>query len=360
MILRLRLRTQLALLYAILFASLLGIAGFGVYRLMSLRLRADADDNLVDHMAGLWGYIRFTNARPEIKYDPKNQYQAYFLREATRYYQLYDARTGELLLESDDSALLHMAFQPADVLNLQSHPGIDTVYSQPVPVRFRSALFHVEEHPYLLRVGVTVEHDLADLEQLRSVLLRLFPVTTLLAILGAWWMAGRALRPVRDLQREASRISITRLDLRLRRNGTGDELDALAGTFNEVMARLDSGVQQMRNFAGYMAHELRTPMTVLRGETEVELMQPDLPPKWRLHLENHLEEFEKLQRLINRFLLLAKAETGALKLGPRSFDLSGMIREGGNYRRTYHPWGSQKSAPSYCSDSSFSVPHFGI
>src|SRR5215469_5490898 len=108
-----KLRTKLALSYAALFVFLLGSSGVAVYQLLELRLKTAADDNLVDHMAGLWGYVVFRDNRPAVVYDAHNPYVAYFLREATRYYQIYDARDGALLLESEDSALTQLALAPA-------------------------------------------------------------------------------------------------------------------------------------------------------------------------------------------------------------------------------------------------------
>jgi len=321
-----KLRTKLALLYALLFVTLLGVCGLSVYRLMALRMTAAADDNLVDHLAGLWGYVKFREEEPVLEYDLNDSYQSYFVNEATRYYQLYDAASGSLILASDPSRSMRQVLAPAQVRKLVAHPGIDTLDSGSIPLRFRSAVFHAEGRSYLLRVGVSVEQDLDDLRSLRNVLILLLPITTLLAALGAWWMAGRGLQPLRHLQQEASAISITQLGLRLRDRGTGDELDSLAATFNQMLARLESNVAQMRNFAEFMAHELRTPMTILRGEADVELMRPDLPHRWRSHLESQIEEFDKLNLLINRFLLLAKAESGAIKMQREPTNLSDAVR----------------------------------
>lgn len=317
----LKLRTKLAVSYATLFVTLLGSSGFAVYELLAYRLRDAADDNLMDHVAGLWGYVDFRGDAPAIKFDAHNSYVAYFLREATRYYQIYNADNGKLLLESDDSALQQLAVSPVQAVKFAAHPGIDSSAHNGVPLRFRSAVFQANGRPYLLRVGVSVEHDLADLAELRKVLMWLLPFATTIAVGGAWWTAGRTLRPLRKMENEASEISIQQLGRRLPVRGTKDELDSLSETFNLVLARLEASVKQMRSFADFMAHELRTPMTVLRGEVEVELMRPDLPEEWREHFTSHLEEFDKLSRLINRFLLIAKAETGGIQLRRERFDL---------------------------------------
>lgn len=182
----LKLRTKLALSYAGLFVTLLGSSGIAVYELQAFRLRDAADDNLVDHVAGLWGYVEFHGDKPAVKFEPQNPFVAYFLREATRYYQIYDARDGKLLLESDDSALQELALSPAGVLRMAAAPGIDTETRHNVPLRFRSAVFQANENSYMLRVGVSVEHDLASLAELRNILLILLPFATAIAIPGAW------------------------------------------------------------------------------------------------------------------------------------------------------------------------------
>jgi heavy metal sensor kinase len=319
-----KLGTKLAIWYALLFALLLGSSALALFELLELRLRAEADDNLIDHVAGLWGYVEFHGEKPVLKYDPQNKYLTYFLREATRYYQIYDAQSGVLLLESEDSALMQLSLSPAQITKIVDDPGIDTLTRAQASLRFRSAVFHSNGHAYLVRVGVSVEQDLEILSELRKVLLWLFPLTSTMALIAAWWMSAHILRPLRQLEQEANAISITQLNRRLPQRGTNDELDSLAETFNRVLARLDASVRQMRDFADFMAHELRTPMTVLRGEVQVELMRPDLPPEWRSHLESHLEEFGKLNRLIDRFLLLAKAETGGIQFHKQKVSLSDM------------------------------------
>ena len=321
----LSLRTRLALLYAVLFAILLLGAGIAVYRILALELTEAADDNLADHCAGLWGYIQFHDGKPVLAYDAGNHEIAYFLRDATRFYQLYDAASGELLLESPSSSLLHLALPVSEVRRWVNRPGSDLIAVGGEALRLRSALFRADGHAYLLRVGVSVEENLEALAGLKHVLLLLVPIMTLVAVVSAWWMAGRALRPLQDLQNEARAISITQLHRRLPDRGTRDELDALATTFNQVFALLEDAVWRMKQFSTSMSHELRTPLTVLRGEAETALMQPGPPANWRELLTSQLEEFEKLDRLTRRFLLLARAETGEVEFEMRPVDVSALV-----------------------------------
>ena len=102
-------------------------------------------------------------------------------------------------------------------------------------------------------------------------LIVLIPLGVGLAALGGAVIARSALRPVDEMARTARRITAEDLSRRVERRGSGDELDALAETLNEMLARLDAAFGQTRRFAADAAHELRTPLTVLRGGIEVAL-----------------------------------------------------------------------------------------
>ena len=90
----------------------------------------------------------------------------------------------------------------------------------------------------------------------------------LLALGGGWWLTRKALAPVTALTRAAGRINEQSLDQQLPRTGNGDELDQLTGVFNDMTARLDGSFQRVRQFTLHASHELKTPLTVIRGELE--------------------------------------------------------------------------------------------
>jgi two-component system, OmpR family, sensor kinase len=177
----------------------------------------------------------------------------------------------------------------------------------------------------LLRVGETFEDLNADRKQLFELMLLLIPLATGVSAITGWWIAARALRPLYELKAAADQISISQLEHRLPVRRTGDEMELVTKSFNEAFARVETGVQQMKTFSAWMAHELRTPLTVLRGEAEITLMQPALPQPIRELLYSQLEEFDKLARMIQRFLLLARGEAGNIEFEKREFDLSALV-----------------------------------
>jgi len=134
--------------------------------------------------------------------------------------------------------------------------------------------------------------------------------------------AHRALRPMKELAAAARQIDVDRLQQRLPLRGTGDEVDELAQSFNETLARLENSVGEMRQFTASISHELRTPLTVLRGETEVALLEGHSVEDYRRLLVSQLEEFDSLTRMINDLLVLASAEAGEIRWSEQNVDLS--------------------------------------
>jgi signal transduction histidine kinase len=125
----------------------------------------------------------------------------------------------------------------------------------------------------------------------------------------------------------AEQITTTELSRRLPVRGAGDELDHLSTAFNRTLARLENAIGEMKQFTGSIAHELRTPLTVLRGEAEIALMQRRSDEDYRHVIASQLEEFDKLIRMINQTLILARAESGEIQLAGDVVNLTELIRE---------------------------------
>ena len=144
----------------------------------------------------------------------------------------------------------------------------------------------------------------------------------LLGLLGGWWLTRRALAPVAELTEAITRIHERNLREPLPRTGNGDELDRLTEVFNAMLARLDDSFNRIREFTLHASHELKTPLTVLCGETETALRDESLPPAERERAASQLDELRRLARIVDGLTLLAKADAGqvALKLEPVRLD----------------------------------------
>ncbi len=134
-------------------------------------------------------------------------------------------------------------------------------------------------------------------------------------------IARRGLRPVQEIAATARRIRPTTLGERLATAGLPAELLALAGTFNDMLDRLEGSFDRLARFAADVGHELRTPVNILRGEAEVALGKPRSAEEYRDVLGSCLEECARLSRLIDSLLFLARAENPRTQVEREAVDV---------------------------------------
>jgi heavy metal sensor kinase len=159
----------------------------------------------------------------------------------------------------------------------------------------------------------SVEHTLS---LLRTLLASLIPVMVLIACIGGAWLSGRALKPVRDLSAAAMRISIDNLSERLPATHTRDELAELTEVLNSMLARLESAVATLAQFAADASHELRTPLSVIRTSAELALRRDRSADSYRDTLREVAGEAVRMTQLVEDLLLLARNDAA---LAPASF-----------------------------------------
>jgi two-component system OmpR family sensor kinase len=117
------------------------------------------------------------------------------------------------------------------------------------------------------------------------------------------------------------------LEARLEETGTGDELDRLIKTLNNMLARLDAAFRQIRQFSADASHELQTPLTILKGELEVALRSSRSPEEYQRVLKSGLQEIDRIAHLVEGLLLLARADAGVLRMDLRPVDLKQLVEE---------------------------------
>lgn len=163
-------------------------------------------------------------------------------------------------------------------------------------------------HQVLIGVPLA-DYDL-ELADFRHTLLLVSPIGILAALLGGYWSAGQALRPVHLMTQTAVNISEHNLRERLEVGNSQDELGRLAATLNRVFDRLADSLESMRRFTADASHELMTPLATIRAEAEVALQSPRSPEHHAEVLASIVEEVGRLTRLAGRLLLLARADAG--------------------------------------------------
>jgi signal transduction histidine kinase len=141
---------------------------------------------------------------------------------------------------------------------------------------------------------------------------------TLVSVLVGWWLAGRILRPLRDITATARHLSLSNLHERIAATGPRDELRQLADTFDAMLERLERSVESQRLFIANAAHELRTPLATQRAAIQIGLADPEDLPAVR---ETLLIHNRRTERLIDSLLVLAQAEHGLDATQPVALDV---------------------------------------
>ncbi|MDP2876728.1 MAG: heavy metal sensor histidine kinase [Holophaga sp.] len=187
--------------------------------------------------------------------------------------------------------------------------------------------------PYRSKAGrpgvVRLMQDLGDiaetLRSLRLALLLISPAGVLLSALGGYWLSGRALAPVDHVARMAHEIEATNLNQRLPHPGVDDEIGRLVDTLNRMIGRLEHSFDAMKQFTADASHELRSPLNTMRSTIDVLLDQPRTVEEHRKGLESLGEEVNRLHRIVEDLLLLARADAGRQAMAREPVELDALV-----------------------------------
>jgi heavy metal sensor kinase len=311
-------RVRLALVFSLAMALVLAGAGWFAYarvgrdlnRALDQELRGRAQDlsALVRH----GGSLRATDGR--------------LLERGELFAQLVGADgevvdatprlAGESLLHPAQLARAHRA---ALFVDRPSVPGLDE------PAR----MLAVPVGPRVLVAGATRENRAETLSSLRDAFLIGGPLALVLASLAGYALAGAALRPIEAMRRRAAEISTSSLDERLPVADTRDETARLGETLNEMLSRIEGGVLRERRFVADASHQLRTPLALLTTELELALRGTRSPDELRAALASAAESTERLSRLADDLLLLARADDGRVPLKAEETDVADLAGQVG-------------------------------
>lgn len=167
----------------------------------------------------------------------------------------------------------------------------------------------------------------ADLRVVRRTLAIALPLLLLVAGAGGYGLTRRGLAPLGWMAEQARRISSQNLDARLEIGRAAEELTLLAASFNELLSRLDQSFDTMRRFVQDASHELRTPLAVIRGEADVALSRERTAAEYRESLATIQLESQRLSRLVDDLLNLARADAGRVQLRVEELYLNDLLAE---------------------------------
>ncbi len=194
-------------------------------------------------------------------------------------------------------------------------------------------------------VGCSIIPELKDLNRTALRLAGAGGIILLLGLAGGWWLVGRAIRPINDISAAAVKISAGDLSQRINAAETESELGRLAAVLNSTFARLETAFAQQRQFAADAAHELRTPVAVILTQTQTALNRERAAADYRETIEACQRSAQRMRRLIESLLELARLDAGQESMKRTPVDLAQIARDS---VESIHPLAEQKGVTLHC------------
>jgi two-component system OmpR family sensor kinase len=249
--------------------------------------------------------------------------------ELTRYAQLWTSDGRPLVRSQNLDADLEL---PNDALQAARHGEIGWATHKWGRLPIRSVVYPLElvgaaHGVHLLQVAAPTDPVLSTLAQFSLLVAALVVLAAAAAYGMGWRLAGVALRPTREITEQAEAIEAGTLSERITAHAGVAEFSRLVTVLNAMLNRLDRSFRSQRRFTADASHELRAPLTVLRGDIEVALKRPRTPQEYRETLVRCREEVVRLSQLANDLLVLARSDAGLPLEQPNDIELYGLATQ---------------------------------
>lgn len=294
---RYSIRLRLTAWYALVLLAGLALFGAGMWVALERRLVAGVDMQLAERIRGFETVLEVEGEGAD-----RSQLQL----EISEYAR--EIPEGGLMQVRDGAGVLlaprtgHPAFSSVPAAG-------GAVYRAARGHAYRVLTARVESRgqTYDVLVAGSLDEVQSVMRAFRDLLLMLIPGALMVACLGGYWISRRALAPVDEITRVAKSISVQNLARRLRVPNTGDELQRMSETWNEVLERLDVAVKRIRQFTADASHELRTPVAIVRATAELALRRERTTAEYRQSLLDIQREAERMTELTESLLAVARA-----------------------------------------------------
>jgi heavy metal sensor kinase len=308
---------RLMLWYVAIFA--LGEIAFGVSVWFILRhnLYDLVDDGLESQIEDLKNFLGAQKKDATVAKLREEVNESYAIEHPGDYLELY-LETGDLIYRSAFLQAHPSLLLPPDEVN---RPLFRSRRIEGNHFRFVFEKLAANGHVYTVEMGIPADDAIETLRQFRTYLLMFAPLLLLVAAGGGYWMSRRALSPVDALVKTARAIGGANLGHRLQKLDTGDELQRLSDTLNEMLDRIESSFLRVTEFTADASHELRTPVSLIRTEAELALRRSRGEAEYKESLQHILVEAERTTALIEQLLALARADSGRETLHLQQVDL---------------------------------------
>ncbi len=179
----------------------------------------------------------------------------------------------------------------------------------------------------IMQLGQSLEEHTRLIEVFKKIFIATMAFLIVLAALIGWFMARRAISGVEDISHTARQISEGSLEERVPVKTRGDEIDQLAMTFNQMLDRIQKLVTGIREMSDNIAHDLKSPVTRIRGLAEITLTSDPTVNEYANMAASTIEECDRLLDMINTMLVISETEAGVDNLNSEMVDISGLLRD---------------------------------
>lgn len=318
-------RTRLTLWYVLVLASVLVLSWTLIAAFMFLQMRNQLDHYAVQDIETVEGLLYFdAGGRLLLHEDYHNHPES--KRVLERFLEVRSPE-GNLLYRNARLAGQTLGGSPIPREGQNQYSNRSGSLADGTPVRMVSRRHVLDGHPLLIRLAYSERPIWARFEEFAVASLLALPIVLVLAGLAGYLLTRSALAPLQEMARRAGRITSERLHERLPVGEAGDELDHLAGVFNNLLRRLEQSFEQLRRFTSDASHELRTPLASIRSVGEVALRKNGSREECRDAIGSMLEEVNRLTALVDGLLTISRADTGRIQLHPTVFPAMALARE---------------------------------
>jgi two-component system, OmpR family, heavy metal sensor histidine kinase CusS len=319
---KLSIGTRLTLWYLALFAVAQIIFGAAMWFSLSYHLYDLARDSLENQIEDMRNFLEAQKKNASVAKMQEEVNETYLLEHSGDYLELY-ADNDQLIYRSN-FLQSHVVAMPAGEFN---KPIFRRIWIAGQPFQFTVQKLSVNGHVYRAITGIPMDDEVDTLRVFRTYLFMLSPLLLLVAAAGGHWLSRRALSPVDALVRTAHEISGINLHQRLPKLATGDELQRLSDTLNEMLDRIEKAFLRVTQFTADASHELRTPISLIRTEAELALRRSRGEAEYKEALRGILLESERTTTIVEQLLALARADSGREMLHVETLNLSVAMRE---------------------------------
>jgi heavy metal sensor kinase len=319
---RLSIGMRLTLWYLAIFALAQILFGAGMWLILRNNLFDLVDDGLEAQVDDLKNFLQSQPKDRPIAKVQEEVNETYTIEHPGDYLAVY-ADDNQLIYRSAFLQAHQSALVPPDQVK---RPIVRSRRIDHRPFRFLFQKLEVNGHVYTVEMGGPADDAVETLHDFRSYLLMFAPLLLLVAAGGGYWLSRRALSPVDALVRTAREVSGTNLSSRLQKLETGDELQRLSDTLNEMLDRIEAAFQRITQFTADASHELRTPVSLIRTEAELALRRSRGEAEYKESLRHILLEAERTTALIEQLLSMARADSGRETLHLEPVDLRQTLR----------------------------------